>query len=110
MILPNFVGRDSEVERLRIFIDRALAGQGQMAFVAGEAGSGKSALVRAFAEQVHTEHSDLMVAVGNCNAQSGIGDPYLPFRDVLAVLIGLSRGASAQAADSPATNRFRNIF
>src|SRR4051794_37107627 len=106
MTLPNFVGRDSEVEQLRTFLDRALAGQGQMAFVAGEAGSGKTALVRAFTEQVQTEHIDLMVAPGNCNAQSGLGDPYLPFRDVLAVLTGVSRGDLAQTADVPATNRF----
>jgi len=37
--------------------------------------------------------------VGECNAQTGIGDPYLPFREVLGLLTGdvearLARGAS----------------
>ncbi len=31
---------------------------------------------------------DLLVAVGNCNAQTGLGDPYLPFREVLGLLFG----------------------
>ena len=29
-----------------------------------------------------------MVASGNCNAQTGVGDPYLPFREVLELLCG----------------------
>ena len=30
----------------------------------------------------------LVVAIGNCNAQTGIGDPYLPFREILDELTG----------------------
>ena len=30
----------------------------------------------------------MIVASGNCNAYSGVGDPYLPFRDVLGMLTG----------------------
>jgi adenylate cyclase len=33
-------------------------------------------------------HGDLVVATGRCNAQSGIGDPYLPFREILRTLTG----------------------
>src|SRR3954469_12678160 len=83
VMLPKFVGRDGEVALLRTFLGRALVGQGGIVFVSGEAGSGKSALVRAFVEQVQGERGDLMVAMGNCNAQSGQGDPYLPFRELI---------------------------
>jgi adenylate cyclase len=31
---------------------------------------------------------DLLVVRGDCNAYSGAGDPYLPFRDVMAMLTG----------------------
>ena len=31
---------------------------------------------------------DLIVASGNCNAYTGIGDPYLPFREILELLTG----------------------
>jgi adenylate cyclase len=30
--------------------------------------------------------SKLVVLVGSCNAQTGIGDPYLPFREALSML------------------------
>ncbi len=34
------------------------------------------------------QHPDLLVASGTCNAYSGVGDPYLPFREVLGMLTG----------------------
>jgi hypothetical protein len=33
-------------------------------------------------------HSDLLVVSGECSAYTGIGDPYLPFREILALLTG----------------------
>ena len=33
-------------------------------------------------------HPNLLVASGNCNAYAGVGDPYLPFREVLGMLSG----------------------
>jgi tetratricopeptide (TPR) repeat protein len=69
--------------------------------VIGEAGCGKTSLVTEFARRAEEVHTDLVVAIGNCNAQSGIGDPYLPFREVLSLLTGdvrakLTRGAITQ--------------
>ncbi|NIP16736.1 MAG: hypothetical protein GWM87_00155, partial [Xanthomonadales bacterium] len=43
---------------------------------------------------------DLLVAIGNCNAQTGIGDPYLPFREVLGLLTGDVEAKLAQGAIS----------
>jgi predicted ATPase/predicted negative regulator of RcsB-dependent stress response len=65
-----------------------MAGRGQVSFVTGGAGTGKTALVGEFARRAQETHSDLVVALGNCNARIGIGDPYLPFREILALLIG----------------------
>ena len=59
-----------------------------MVFVTGEAGSGKTALLGEFARQAMQAHADLVVAGGNCNAIAGIGDPYLPFREILQLLSG----------------------
>jgi adenylate cyclase len=56
--------------------------------VTGEAGSGKTALTTEFARQAQERHTDLVVAVGQCDAHTGIGDPYLPFREVLSLLTG----------------------
>ena len=33
-------------------------------------------------------YDTLLIATGNCNAQTGIGDPYLPFRELLGLLTG----------------------
>ena len=85
---PVFVARERELAQLDRFLDTALAGQGRVVFVTGEAGSGKTALVQEFARRAQDAHPDLVVASGNCNAHTGIGDPYLPFREVLGLLTG----------------------
>jgi DNA-binding SARP family transcriptional activator/predicted ATPase len=85
---PVFVARKRELALLDRFLDLALAGQGRVAFVIGYAGSGKTALVQEFARRAQEAHADLIVASGNCNAYTGIGDPYLPFREILELLSG----------------------
>ena len=83
-----FVGRAKELERLDECVDQALTGEGQVVFVTGEAGCGKSALLDEFTRRTHGAIDDLIVARGHCNAQTGIGDPYLPFREMLGLLTG----------------------
>jgi predicted ATPase len=85
---PVFVARERELAQLGGFLDLALAGQGRVVFVIGEAGSGKTALVQEFTQRAQEAHADLIAASGNCNAYTGIGDPYLPFREILALLTG----------------------
>jgi ABC-type oligopeptide transport system substrate-binding subunit/tetratricopeptide (TPR) repeat protein len=83
-----FVGRERELGRLHKLLDQAFNNAGQVVFIAGEAGSGKTALVREFARRAQTTHANLVVALGDCNAQIGLSDPYLPFREVLQLLSG----------------------
>jgi predicted ATPase len=92
-----FVGRQRELEELNGCLEKALAGHGQVCFVTGQAGAGKTALVRQFVQQAFADEPDLIVAVGSCNAQTGIGDPYLPFREALAMLTG--NGATQPSAN-----------
>ncbi|MFQ5595325.1 MAG: AAA family ATPase, partial [Anaerolineae bacterium] len=87
-----------ELAQLNGFLDKALAGHGTVCFVTGEAGAGKTALVTEFARRAQDEHDDLLVAIGDCNAQTGIGDPYLPFREVLGLLTGDVEARLAQGA------------
>ncbi|HTO99979.1 MAG TPA: AAA family ATPase, partial [Anaerolineales bacterium] len=82
----SFIGRKAELERLQGFLARAAAGQLQVAFIAGEAGVGKSSLADEFIRQHEQTDALLAVAVGQCNAQTGSGDPYLPFRQILTSL------------------------
>jgi len=92
------IGREKEQRRLRQFFDQALAVGGQLAFVTGEAGSGKTMLVQTFVQEMQATHDNLVVALGDCNTQGGLGDPYLPFREVLAVLTGVGTGKAQEAA------------
>ncbi|MFN2143864.1 MAG: AAA family ATPase [Anaerolineales bacterium] len=83
-----FVSRESELARLQDHLEGALHRQGKVIFLTGEAGSGKTALVAEFAHRVLEEHPEVGIVTGNCNAHTGLGDPYLPFREVLEMLTG----------------------
>ncbi len=75
-----------------------------MIFVTGEAGSGKTALLGEFARQAMQAHADLVVASCNCQRRhgaSGIGDSYLPFREILQLLSGDIEAKRASAALTP---------
>lgn len=93
-----FVARESELERLGALLDRAVDGQLSVAFVTGEAGAGKTALVTEFARRAEADHGSLIYAIGECNAQTGEGDPYLPFREILELLSGDTAAALAEGA------------
>jgi len=83
-----FVARERELAQLEGFLSRALAGQGRVVFVTGDAGQGKTALLQECARRAQAAQPDLLVAGGNGNAHTGIGDPYLPFREILGLLTG----------------------
>ena len=83
---PVFVARERELAQLDGHLDQALSGQGRVVLVTGEAGQGKTALVQEFARRAQAAHPDLIVASGYGNAYTGVGDPYLPFREILAML------------------------
>ncbi len=85
---PLFVAREEELAQLDAFLEQAMAGHGRVALVAGEAGSGKTALINAFARRAEAAHRELVVVSGKCDAHTGTGDPYMPFREILALLTG----------------------
>jgi len=84
----NFVERHKELSRLEAGLHQALAGNAMPVFLVGDAGSGKTTLMRKFARIAQEAHLDLLVAGGQCNAQTGPGDPFRPFRDILGILTG----------------------
>ena len=85
---PVFVAREKELGKLNGFLAAMRAGQGQMVFVTGGPGRGKTALLAEFARQAMNADPNLLVASGNCSSYSGVGDAYLPFREVLSMLTG----------------------
>lgn len=85
---PLFVAREHELGLLQEHLARTLAGEPRVAFVAGDPGSGKTSLVREFCLRALSADSQLVTAMGHCNAHTGLGDPYLAFRELLAQLCG----------------------
>ncbi len=83
-----FVKRNRELAQLKSYLEQTRRGNGLPVFILGEAGSGKTTLMAEFAWQAQELIPDLLIACGQCNAQSGVGDPYRPFRDILAMLTG----------------------
>ena len=82
------VERATELAWLDRRLGVAVEGSGAVVFVAGQAGAGKSVLLRTFASQARQRNGQLTVLRGTCNAFTGAGDPYLPFRQILALLCG----------------------
>jgi len=96
-----FVGREPELAELWANLEEALAWHGKVCFVIGQAGSGKTALVRHFVQQALEAEPGLIIAMGTCNAQTGIGDPYLPFREALSMLTDEQAAQRAAGKISP---------
>ena len=94
----QFVARGDELARLSQLLETALAGELSVCFVTGEAGSGKTALLAEFASRAAEADPDLVFAIGDCNAQAGAGDPFLPFRELLGMLTGDFNGKLAEGA------------
>ena len=83
-----FVAREQELAELAAAFATARSGAGQILFVIGGAGRGKTMLVQEFARQAQAADPELLVVSGSCNAHTGSGDPYLPFREALTMLCG----------------------
>ncbi|MEE4193621.1 MAG: BTAD domain-containing putative transcriptional regulator, partial [Anaerolineae bacterium] len=85
----TFAGRKEILASLHAKLSTILQTQhGSVHFIAGEAGSGKTWLGREFINQALDKHPTLVTAAGFCNAFTGTGDPYLPFREILSQLCG----------------------
>lgn len=93
-----FVGRQRELAQLDAFLDRALAGRGQVCFITGDAGAGKTTLALEFLRRAEARQADLVGAVALGDPQTGASDPYLIFREVLAQLTGDVEARLAQGA------------
>lgn len=92
----TFVAREQQLKQLDDKLALTFEGQGQVAFVSGDAGAGKTALIHHFVAQSQEKYPDLIVTLGNCDAHTGIGDPYLPFREAMGLLVGVVEGDSGQ--------------
>ncbi|MEV0233016.1 AAA family ATPase [Nonomuraea sp. NPDC050786] len=82
-ISPRFVGRARELAVLGDALARARAGASSTVLVGGEAGVGKTRLIREFTDRA----DDVLVLVGGCLELGTEGLPFAPFTAVLRGLV-----------------------
>jgi tetratricopeptide (TPR) repeat protein len=88
MVSKTFVGREYELEELEKYLTDVLQNKkGNVTFITGEVGSGKTELVQQFASKVLNEHPEIRFANSKCYAVTGEGEPYLPFFALLGELV-----------------------
>jgi predicted ATPase/DNA-binding SARP family transcriptional activator len=87
-ITGPFVARETELQQLLTLLQAASTGQNHVTFITGEAGTGKTRLMQVFAQEAQNQQPRLIPLFGACQAHSGLGSPFLPFRDILAQLTG----------------------
>ncbi len=88
----TFVGRETELATLEAHLREALEGRGRVVFVTGEAGIGKTALIRRFCQCVLTRYPDVRFAAAECDHPIGDVDvgalsPYAPFKALIGQLV-----------------------
>jgi diguanylate cyclase (GGDEF)-like protein len=77
----ELVGREKELSQLRNLVLESKSGLGQVILIEGEAGIGKSRLMRHFAKSLRV--GDYNIIIGECS-NSTIMIPYHPFREGLS--------------------------
>jgi len=80
MDFERFVGRVDELRKLVGWLDAACRGEGRLVTVVGEAGVGKSALVRQLEPEIRVRAG--LLAVGQ-NSQSSVKAPFAPWAQVI---------------------------
>ena len=81
--IGTFVGRDTEIERLRLAWADASGGQRRTVFIGGDAGLGKSSLAARFGAAEAA--SDGLVLAGRCDEYAST--PFAPFIEALGYLV-----------------------
>src|SRR3712207_2573446 len=79
------IGRESQLLTLRRYLDSACSGSGCIVFVAGDAGVGKTRLVRELVRQVDAPLSHQVLQGRTYDQQPA--PPYGPFIDALRVFV-----------------------
>ena len=75
LVEPILVGRENELGELQRTLDSVLMGRGTAVFVSGEAGSGKTRLIKEFLKSV--EEREITILSGWCLSNAPL--PYFPF-------------------------------
>ena len=98
-----FVGRERELKELEGHLAETLAGRGRVCFVTGQAGAGKTALVRRFVQQALATDPDLVLALGSCAGSEVLIAPALTVIGAKWMFLKLPNEAATRNFDWPSS-------
>jgi len=90
--VPKMVGRDKELDQLKEFLYASIKGKGNTVLVSGEAGIGKTRLVK----ELEAYAEPLNVKVLECRCLYESSTPFLPFREALRSIFQVSKSDTLQ--------------
>ena len=82
-----FVDREKELAEAKKRLKHLADGKPSVLFIAGEVGVGKSALLRQVLLEGVREVPGAASAIGTCNVQLGVSEPYFPFKRIFRSLV-----------------------
>jgi tetratricopeptide (TPR) repeat protein/CHAT domain-containing protein len=82
-----FVDREKELAEAKKRFKHLADGKPSVLFIAGEVGVGKSALLSQVLLEGVREVPGTATAIGTCNVQLGVSDPYFPFKAIFRSLV-----------------------
>jgi len=107
VVCPTLIGREPQLAGLRRVLTRAREGNGGVALIVGEAGVGKSRLLRAMTDEARD--SGFFVLSGACfEAERSI--PYAPLLDLVRLFAGAASPAVVAHVLAPAASELVTIF
>jgi class 3 adenylate cyclase/tetratricopeptide (TPR) repeat protein len=104
--LTRFVGREVDLEQLRRVQHLAGRGRGQVVAIVGEAGVGKSRLVREF---VHSHYTTEWRVLESKSAPYGRATPYLPVIELLRDYFKISADDSTRSIREKVTGKILGL-
>ncbi|HUQ84599.1 MAG TPA: AAA family ATPase [Gemmatimonadaceae bacterium] len=107
VVCPTLVGRDAQVTALRQVLARAREGDGRVALIVGEAGVGKSRLLRNMIDDARS--AGFFVLQGACfEAERAI--PYAPLLDLVRLIARSASPAAVAHVLAPAATELVTLF
>jgi len=107
VVCPTIVGRDAELGAVRAVLDRARGGAGQVALIVGEAGVGKSRLLRAMIDEARRDGYFVM---RGASYESDSSIPYAPLLDLVRLFAESASPALVGHVLSPAAAELVTLF
>lgn len=107
VVCPTIIGRESQMDSMRRVLAQGREGSGRVALIVGEAGVGKTRILRAMIDEART--TGFFVVQGACfEAERAI--PYAPLLDLVRLFAGSTSTAVLSHVFAPAATELVTMF